>query len=41
MIYIIEGMDNCLKDTFIQKLRGYLSPETQVLKYSSPPRKTS
>ncbi len=37
MIYIFEGMDNCLKDTLIQKLRSHLSPQTQVLKYSSPP----
>ena len=31
-------MDNCLKDTHIQLLRGQLSPETQVLKFSNPPR---
>lgn len=37
MIYIFEGMDKCLKDTFIQKLRGSLAPETQVLKFSTPP----
>ncbi len=37
MIYIFEGMDNCLKDTIIQSLRGSLSPETQVLKFSGPP----
>lgn len=38
MVYIFEGMDNCLKDTLILKLRGILSPETQVLKFSNPPK---
>lgn len=37
MIYIFEGMDNCLKDTLIKKLRGLLAPNTQVLKFSNPP----
>lgn len=37
MIYIFEGMDNCLKDTMIQLVRAHLSPETQILKFSSPP----
>lgn len=30
-------MDNCLKDTFIQLFRATLLPETQILKYNSPP----
>lgn len=30
-------MDNCLKDTHIQLLRGQISAETQVLKFSNPP----
>jgi len=38
MIYIFEGMDNCLKDTLIQLFRGTLSPQTQILKYNSPPK---
>lgn len=38
MIFIFEGMDNCLKDTLIQELRHTLSPETQVLKFSNPPK---
>jgi len=38
MVYIFEGMDNCLKDTLIQLFRSNLSPQTQVLKYSSPPK---
>ena len=38
MIYIFEGMDNCLKDTLIQLLRSHLSPQTQVLKFSNPPK---
>lgn len=38
MIYFFEGMDNCLKDTLIQLLRTYLSPDTQILKYSNPPK---
>jgi hypothetical protein len=38
MIYIIEGMDNCLKDAIIYELRSILPPETQVLKFSNPPR---
>src|SRR5687768_15769545 len=37
MIYIFEGMDNCLKDTLIQLFRSNLSPQTQILKYNSPP----
>jgi thymidylate kinase len=37
MIYIFEGMDNCLKDTLIQLFRSKLSPQTQILKYNSPP----
>jgi hypothetical protein len=38
MIYIFEGMDNCLKDTLIQLLRSSLSPQTQILKFSNPPK---
>lgn len=38
MIYIFEGMDNCLKDTLIQLFRSTLPPQTQILKYNSPPR---
>jgi|688.fasta_scaffold176175_2 thymidylate kinase len=38
MIYIFEGMDNCLKDTLIQLFRSSLPPQTQILKYNSPPR---
>lgn len=38
MIYAIEGMDNCLKDTLIYELRSILPPETQVLKFSNPPK---
>lgn len=38
MIYIFEGMDNCLKDTLIQLLRSHLSPQTQILKFSNPPK---
>lgn len=38
MIVVFEGMDNCLKDTLIQSLRGFLAPATQVLKFSGPPR---
>ena len=38
MIYFIEGMDNCLKDTLIQLIRANLSAQTQVLKFSSPPK---
>ena len=38
MIFMFEGMDNCLKDTLIKLLRGHISPESQVLKYSSPPK---
>lgn len=30
-------MDNCLKDTLIQLFRATLSPQTQLLKYNSPP----
>lgn len=30
-------MDNCLKDTLIQLFRATLSPQTQILKYNSPP----
>lgn len=41
MIYIIEGMDNCLKDTLIQLLRSHLTPQTQILKFSSPPENIS
>lgn len=37
MGYIFEGMDNCLKDTLIQLFRSGLSPQTQILKYCSPP----
>ena len=37
MIYIFEGMDNCLKDTLIQLFRSTLPPQTQILKYNSPP----
>ena len=37
MVYIFEGMDNCLKDTLIQLFRATLSPQTQILKYNSPP----
>lgn len=37
-IFLFEGMDNCLKDTLIKKLRAKLSPNTHVLKYSNPPR---
>jgi len=37
MIYIFEGMDNCLKDTLIQLFRYTLPPQTQILKYNSPP----
>lgn len=37
MIYIFEGMDNCLKDTLIQELRTTLSGKTHVLRYSGPP----
>lgn len=37
MVYIFEGMDNCLKDTLIQLLRAYLPPQTQVFKFSNPP----
>ncbi len=38
MIYIFEGMDNCLKDTLIQLLRSHLPPQTQILKFSNPPK---
>lgn len=38
MVYIFEGMDNCLKDTLIQLFRGTLSPQTHILKYNSPPK---
>jgi thymidylate kinase len=38
MIYAIEGMDNCLKDAIIYELRASLPPETQVLKFSNPPK---
>jgi len=38
MIYIFEGMDNCLKDTLIQLLRSHLKPQTQILKFSNPPK---
>ena len=38
MIYILEGMDNCLKDTLIQLLRSSLPPQTQILKFSNPPK---
>lgn len=38
MIYAIEGMDNCLKDTIIYELRSILPPETQILKFSNPPK---
>lgn len=38
MIYIFEGMDNCLKDTLIQAIRSYLPPQTQVIKFSNPPK---
>lgn len=38
MIYAIEGMDNCLKDTIIYELRSILPPATQVLKFSNPPK---
>lgn len=38
MVYIFEGMDNCLKDTLIQLFRAILSPQTQILKYNSPPK---
>lgn len=38
MVYIFEGMDNCLKDTLIQLFRATLSPQTQILKYNSPPK---
>jgi hypothetical protein len=38
MIYIFEGMDNCLKDTLIQLFRFHLSPKTQTLKFSNPPK---
>lgn len=31
-------MDNCLKDTLIQLLRSYLPPQTQILKFSNPPK---
>lgn len=31
-------MDNCLKDTLIQRIRTHLSPKTQVLKFSNPPK---
>lgn len=37
MIFIFEGMDNCLKDTIIHKLRGILAPQTQIVKFSNPP----
>lgn len=37
MIYIFEGLDNCLKDAIIYKLRAKLSARTHVLKYSNPP----
>lgn len=39
MIYIFEGMDNCLKDTIIYELRSILPAETQVMKFSNPPKK--
>lgn len=38
MVYIFEGMDNCLKDTLIQMFRATLIPQTQILKYNSPPK---
>jgi thymidylate kinase len=38
MVYIFEGMDNCLKDTLIRLLRSTLPPQTQILKYDSPPQ---
>lgn len=41
MIYIFEGMDNCLKDTLIQLFRSTLPPQTQILKYNSPPARVS
>jgi hypothetical protein len=41
MIYIFEGMDNCLKDTLIQLFRATLLPQTQILKYNSPPEDLS
>lgn len=31
-------MDNCLKDTLIQLFRFNLSPKTQILKFSNPPK---
>jgi len=31
MIYIFDGMNNYLKDTLIQLLRTYLTPQTQML----------
>lgn len=36
-IFLFEGMDNCLKDTIIKKLRAKLPADTHVLKYSNPP----
>lgn len=33
-------MDNCLKDTLIDLMRHYLSPKTQILKFSQPPSNT-
>lgn len=36
-IFLFEGMDNCLKDTLIKKLREKLPADTHVLKYSNPP----
>ena len=39
MTFIFEGMDNCLKDSIIQDLRSALSPTTQVLKFSNPPKR--
>ena len=37
MIYIIEGLDNCLKDTVIRELKKHLNEHTHVLHYSKPP----
>lgn len=37
MVFIFEGMDNCLKDSSISTLRNYLTPKTHILKYGSPP----
>ncbi|KPM48335.1 hypothetical protein [Jiulongibacter sediminis] len=38
MILFFEGMDNCLKDTTINSLRGILIQPTQVIKCSAPPK---